>query len=358
MADVQFQGLALETDTTVRLEGFALETDTTVRIEGLVLEMLNGEQPGPRPFVSSIPSLEFPGIHTLTPGPVVHPAGLGITSEEAFGTTVATGAGFLDSANPAGIPTEETLGTVTVHQVALPTGVLGGEVFGVANGHGSGNPVGIVSEEAFGVPVLSTTPTTVLACEILSAEAFGTPTIRAITPPYSFGTTFLRGRSFKCGRESLIMKDELAELLWDHGREVFLRQKTGQRCVCWDPRVREADPNCPSCSSTGWLYVDKRIRTYKRIPTEPTAGAYRKNPINIGILAVDESVFYLENITQVVHPSVHDWVVECVTSVCGELVRPYKIERAWSVNEVIDYRERCSTLSYYALRCRRIEVSK
>jgi len=159
---------------------------------------------------------------------------------------------------------------------------------------------------------------------------------------------------------SIDLKQELSDLLKSEGRQMFLRQKRGtQRCACWNDLTKEGDRECPRCSGFGWPYVDKKIWARIEVATQPTSGAYRNPPGAPGFSFVDEYVVYFEQTSQTnVNASVNDWIVECKTKTDGTLWPPYKIERVWDVNEVIDYRENKGQFSFYALRCRRLGLGK
>lgn len=159
-------------------------------------------------------------------------------------------------------------------------------------------------------------------------------------------------------RDSFEMDVELREFLNTHGRYAFLRQATPQLSSTKDDDTGESDIEDPATSSLGYRYVDRKILTYRWAPTQPTGGAYRLNTTNFGAISVDESVFYVDTLNSCIHPSVHDQIVECITDRKGYLVQPYKIQRLWQVNEVIDYRELGGNIAYYAMRCRRVEVAK
>ena len=216
----------------------------------------------------------------------------------------------------------------------------------------------MVSAGAIGTPTVVHS-ITVAAASITSGEAFGTTiSVPSTVSPFFFTGTPKFFGSATPAKDTFSMSTELKEFLDDQGREVFLRQKTEQRCSCWREDLGERDTECPTCSTFGWVYVDRKALAFKKVPTQPTSGAYRDVPAPIGELSIDESVFYLENLSQVVHPSIHDWVVECKTKSDGKLNQPYFIERVWDVNEVVDMREFHSNLSYYAIRCRRLVLGK
>jgi hypothetical protein len=245
-------------------------------------------------------------------------------------------------------------------QTAVAVGIASASAFGTATLSTTATitPTGLVSASAIGTPTVVHS-ITVAATSISSGEAFGTTiSVPSTVSPFFFtGTPEFFG-SVAPTADNVNISEQLRELLVEHGREIFVRQKTLQRCSCWNEDQKEADLECASCSGFGWVYVDKRALAFKRIPTQPTGGAYRLNTTPVGMVSVDEAVFYMETITQKVYPSVHDWIVECRTKTDGSLHQPYLIERAWDVNEVVDLREFHSNLSYYTLRCRRVVYGK
>lgn len=152
------------------------------------------------------------------------------------------------------------------------------------------------------------------------------------------------------------MKEEIRDLLSEYGREAFLRQKTDQRCDCWDEVKKESDPECPSCSNTGWVYLDYKVVVYKLPITQSRSGAYRRRDASPGILHTEEASFYMSEDN--IHPSIHDWIVECRTKDDGTLDPPYDIQRIWEVNEVIDYRDNKGNLAFYEVRVKKLATGK
>lgn len=159
-------------------------------------------------------------------------------------------------------------------------------------------------------------------------------------------------------RDPFDLAEELKELLDDHGREMFLRQKTDQRCSCYNPATLEADRDCPSCTGFGWVYTDRKILAYRSTTTEPRSGSYRRRQSDLGAVLVDEGSVYFEKKTQSRNPTPHDWILECLTDSHGKLWQPYKILTIWDVNEVTDNREHHSQFSYFSCRVRRLAFGK
>lgn len=152
--------------------------------------------------------------------------------------------------------------------------------------------------------------------------------------------------------------EELQDFLYDHGREMFLRAKTEQRCALYNVHTHEGDRECPSCSGFGWVYSDKKILAYRSKSTEPRSGSYRRRQSDLGAIMVDEANVYFEKVSQALNPTPHDWIVECVTDCEGILEQPYKILAAWDINEVVDNRDHHSKLAYYSCRVRRVAFGK
>lgn len=156
--------------------------------------------------------------------------------------------------------------------------------------------------------------------------------------------------------EEISIKDEIRALIARHGREAYLRKRTDQKCRCMDPITEEADVDCPTCSGLGYVYLDHKIKFYKHIITRAVAGAYRKDVAPFGVVATDEAVMYIE--APGLNPSVHDWLVEVRTDELGKVDYPAKIERAYDVNDVVDYRENYGQIAYWALRTRSVALGK
>lgn len=158
------------------------------------------------------------------------------------------------------------------------------------------------------------------------------------------------------GDSEISVNLEVKGLLARHGREAYLRKRTGQRCHCLDPQTGEADVDCPTCSGLGYVYLDHVVRIFKVISTRQVSGAYRKEIAPFGVIAIDETVYYVE--TPSIRPSIHDWVVEVITDAKGKIVRPPLIERAVDVNDVVDLRENYGQLAFWALLCRKVGIGK
>lgn len=154
----------------------------------------------------------------------------------------------------------------------------------------------------------------------------------------------------------LVVKDEIRPLIARHGRQVYIRKRTSQRCSCRDPITGEASVDCSLCSSMGWVYLDHLSRAMKDSSTRPVSGSYRKTPTPFGLVSVDEVVIYLE--TTGINPSIHDWIIEVITDELGNVKRPPKIERIYDVNEVVDLRENYGQIAYWAVRARLIVLGK
>lgn len=150
--------------------------------------------------------------------------------------------------------------------------------------------------------------------------------------------------------------EEIRALIKDHGREVFLRKRTGQRCRCFDPITEEPEVDCPTCSGYGYVYLDHRVKGFKYLVSFPTSAAYRKFIAEFGVMGTDEVIFYIE--APKLQPSLHDVVVEVITDEYGKVKRPLLIERLHDVNQVVDLRENKGRISYWALRTRRKDLGK
>jgi len=149
---------------------------------------------------------------------------------------------------------------------------------------------------------------------------------------------------------------EIASIIARHGRQGYLRKKTEQKCRCLSPITGEADVDCPTCSSTGYVYLDHRIRLFRHVVTRAMSGAHRKDMSPFGVLAVDEAVVYVQHDN--LFPSIHDWVIEVITDEKGDIKPPPLIERIYDIAEIYDLREDYGQVAYYALRCRKIEIGK
>jgi hypothetical protein len=159
-------------------------------------------------------------------------------------------------------------------------------------------------------------------------------------------------------KDLIDMGSELQDLLEEYGRQVFIRQSTGQRCSCWDSVTKEGSRECPRCSGFGWGYVDRKIWTFRTITTSGSGGAYRKLQTPMGATISDEASFWCEQNTQAVNASEHDWILECITKSNGCLWAPYKIQRVWDINAVHDYRDLDGEFAFYLLKCRRLIFGK
>jgi hypothetical protein len=154
----------------------------------------------------------------------------------------------------------------------------------------------------------------------------------------------------------LSVSEEIKDLIERHGREGYLRKKTNQRCRCIDPLTGDPEMDCPTCSSTGYVYLDHKIYLFRHVVTRPVSGAYRKDIAPFGILMPEEVVFYIQ--TAGINPSAHDWVVEVITGADGKVIDPPLIERCHDVNEVYDLRENHGVVAFWTLRTRKIELGK
>lgn len=152
------------------------------------------------------------------------------------------------------------------------------------------------------------------------------------------------------------IEQEIRSLIARHGREVYLRSRTEQKCRCYDPITEEADVDCPTCAGYGFSYKDTKVRAFKYLVSFPTSAAYRKFIADFGVMGVDEVVFYIE--TKTISPSINDSIIEVITDTKGLVKPPLLIERIHSINQVVDLRENYGQLAYWALRCRKNGLGK
>lgn len=150
--------------------------------------------------------------------------------------------------------------------------------------------------------------------------------------------------------------DEIHELIADHGREVYLRKRTNQKCRCADSITGEAKIDCPTCSGLGYVYLDYKVLAFKYLNTIPPSGAYRKMQATFGVMGTDETIFYIEHLG--IYPSIHDCIIEVITDTDGTVSAPPLIERIHSINQIDDLRENHGQVAYWSLRCRRLDTGK
>lgn len=156
----------------------------------------------------------------------------------------------------------------------------------------------------------------------------------------------------------ITMAEELKDLLYEYGREVFLRQPTAQKCNCFDDSYDTGDRECPHCNGFGYVYTDRKVLAYRWTTTENISGAYRRPPAEYGFSSTDESTFFFEKKTQSFNPTSQCWIIECKTKDNGCMWQPYKIEQAWSINHVVPFRDKSGAFSYFSVRCRRVVLGK
>ena len=154
------------------------------------------------------------------------------------------------------------------------------------------------------------------------------------------------------------MSEELQDFVLEYGREMFIRQSTGQRCSCYNDLTRESDRECTSCSGFGWVYVDRKILAYRSMIADISSDTFSRIQSTLGTIVSDRCVVFFEIKSQTAYASEHDWIIECRTRSNGCLWPPYKIERIWDLTEVSDFRDLHGQFSFYQGKCRRIALGK
>jgi len=152
------------------------------------------------------------------------------------------------------------------------------------------------------------------------------------------------------------LREEVADILDNHGHRGYLRKISDQRCSCYKRNpYNEADPDCPTCVGIGYGYLDYLILMYRI----PAVGAFRGTQSEqlspIGLLGPDDAQFYLKTTTG---PRQSDYILEMDTDDDQNIVQAPRIERVWDVGQVVPYRDRKGRVEYYACRCKRLDAVK
>jgi len=154
---------------------------------------------------------------------------------------------------------------------------------------------------------------------------------------------------------SIDLRNEMADLLEKHGHYAYLRRSTGRRCHCWDPSTREADPNCPHCTSEGWEYEDVKILIRKTIMTDPMTAAFLQKSSPIGMFSVSDQIIWVKYDQK---PNRMDKILEVSLGTDGEPITAKKIELIWEVNWAQDYRDKWGRVEFWGCFCHNTGVTK
>jgi hypothetical protein len=153
------------------------------------------------------------------------------------------------------------------------------------------------------------------------------------------------------------IRQTITNCVRDHGHEVFLRSPTDQKCPCAETTgpFKEFDPRCSTCNGFGFIYVDTKIRTYRRPAFGTfgfTGGTMRQE---IGVFGAADLVFYFQHTARSV---VGHHILEVTTDDAGLATKPYQIERTHEILLAHLYRERVGRPEYWAVLTRDRRINK
>jgi len=152
------------------------------------------------------------------------------------------------------------------------------------------------------------------------------------------------------------MREEITEFLSLHGHRGYLRKITNQRCGCWSENpYNEADPDCSTCSGTGFGYLDHEALFYRVPATGIFRGAMQEVAANMGLVGPGDAQFFLKSDT---NPRQGDYIIEVEVDSDNNVVQAIRIERVWDINAVIPYRDRIGRVEFWACRSKRLDITK
>ena len=145
---------------------------------------------------------------------------------------------------------------------------------------------------------------------------------------------------------SIDLREEFAQILTDHGYNIFLRRRLDQFCPYYDLSLKQCTKRmCEFCSGTGFVYQDYLLKTYRKLGFNLEAGPDRELWAPIGLLGPHRNVFYFE---YDVKPLLTDRIIEVTLNEDGEPVLAYNIEKVFDITSVHAYREKKGRIEYYA----------
>lgn len=152
------------------------------------------------------------------------------------------------------------------------------------------------------------------------------------------------------------VREEIGDILDNHGHIVFLRRALDRHCGCWREDTREADLRCPYCTGTGWLYQDERYLTRRMPLTDPVVAALLESRSPVGFLGVAEFLFWFKHD---VKPTKRDVILEVtLDEETGQPVEAINIEKIWSIGQVQDFRDRYGRVEYWGCWVRDGQLGK
>lgn len=175
------------------------------------------------------------------------------------------------------------------------------------------------------------------------------------TSPAPYSTTYPSGDELS---GEIDLRSEITSMLEKRGHWVFLRRSQDRRCGCWNDIKREADPECPYCTGTGWLYRDERHKARRMPVTDPTVAALLEGRQDVGLLGTEQFLFWFGPDVYP-GPSRRDVILEVkLDPYTGEPTKAYKIEAQWGIGQVQSFRDKGGRLEFWGCWVREGSLGK
>lgn len=141
------------------------------------------------------------------------------------------------------------------------------------------------------------------------------------------------------------LRAEIKDIFDNYGHWAYLRRASDQKCNCWNPVTREADPRCPHCTGEGWAYRDKKTRIRKMPLSDLTTRTILQQVTGIGEFGVSQYVIWVE---WDLNPSDRDSIIEVKLDSDQEIAIPQDIETVWDIALVHPFRGNKGRIEYWA----------